>query len=174
MKIWSWKSIKHLDLSLKRLMAQHLKTFLGFTRVSIISQAWLRAGWDAKHVYTFTWLGRPIIQLPEDIIRLQETIYSLRPDVIVETGVAHGGSAVFFASLCKLMGKGRVITVDIDIREHNREAIERHDLSEYITLIEGDLSNHRERSPWQAKQIRCLFFLTQTIQKSCTSRIRSI
>lgn len=104
----------------------------------LVSQAWLRAGWDAKHVYTFTWLGRPIIQLPEDIIRLQETIYSLRPDVIVETGIAHGGSAVFFASLCKLMGKGRVIAVDIDIREHNREAIERHNLSEYITLIEGD------------------------------------
>ena len=102
-----------------------------------ISDIWLRAGWDNKYVYSFTWMGRPIIQLPEDMIRLQEVIYEVRPDVIVETGVAHGGSLVFYASLCKAMGRGRVIGVDVEIRPHNRAAIEAHALFPLITLIEG-------------------------------------
>ncbi len=104
----------------------------------ILGELWLRSGWDVKYVYSFTWLGRPMIQLPEDMIRLQEVICTVQPDVIVETGVAHGGSMVFYASLCKLMGKGRVVGVDIEIREHNRRAIESHCLSSLITLIEGD------------------------------------
>jgi cephalosporin hydroxylase len=103
-----------------------------------ISRVWLRSGWDTKYVYSFSWLGRPIIQLPEDIIRLQEIIYRVNPDVIIETGVAHGGSLVFYASLCKAMNRGRVIGVDIEIRPHNRKAIEDHELSKFITLIEGD------------------------------------
>jgi len=103
----------------------------------IVSDAWLRAGWDVKYVYSFTWLGRPIIQLPEDMVRLQEVIYRLKPDVIVETGVAHGGALVFYAGLCRLIGKGRVVGVDIEIRPHNRTAIEAHALSDLITLIEG-------------------------------------
>lgn len=103
----------------------------------VISKVWLRAGWDNKYVYSFTWLGRPIIQLPEDMIRLQEVIYSLEPDVIIETGVAHGGSLIFYASLCKALGRGRVVGIDIEIRPHNRRAIEEHSLSPYITLIEG-------------------------------------
>jgi len=103
----------------------------------VISRAWLRSGWDAKYVYSFTWLGRPIIQLPEDIVRIQEVLFSIKPDVIIETGVAHGGSLVFYASLCKAMEKGRVIGVDIEIRPHNREAIEAHPLSPFITLVEG-------------------------------------
>lgn len=104
---------------------------------NVISDVWLRAGWDNKYVYSFTWLGRPIIQLPEDMFRLQEVIHSLAPDVIVETGVAHGGSLVFYASLCKAMGRGRVIGVDVEIRPHNRAAIESHVLAPLITLIEG-------------------------------------
>jgi cephalosporin hydroxylase len=104
----------------------------------ILSGAWLRSGWDTKYVYSFTWLGRPMIQLPEDMIRLQEVLFAVQPDIIVETGVAHGGSLVFYASLCKLMGKGRVVGVDIEIRAHNRRAIEAHALSSLITLIEGD------------------------------------
>lgn len=105
---------------------------------SAISRAWLRCGWDTKYVYSFTWLGRPIIQLPDDMVRLQEVIYSVRPDVIVETGVAHGGSLVFSASLCKVLDQGRVIGVDVEIRPHNRAAIEEHRLSSLITLVEGD------------------------------------
>lgn len=102
-----------------------------------VSRVWLRCGWEVKHVYSFTWLGRPIIQLPEDMVRLQEVIYGLAPDVIVETGVAHGGSLVFSASLCQLTGKGRVIGVDVEIRPHNRGAIEAHPLAPLITLVEG-------------------------------------
>ena len=72
-----------------------------------VSAAWLRCGWDVKYVYGFTWMGRPIIQLPEDMIRIQEVIWRLRPDVIVETGVAHGGSLVFYAGLLNALGRGR-------------------------------------------------------------------
>src|SRR5580704_13149681 len=104
---------------------------------ALASKAWLRAGWDAKHVYSFTWFGRPMIQLPEDMVRTQELIWNLRPDVIVETGVAHGGSLVFYASLFEAMGHGRVIGIDVDIRQHNRPAIEAHPLAKRITLIEG-------------------------------------
>jgi cephalosporin hydroxylase len=104
----------------------------------IISDLWLKVGWDQKHLYSFTWLGRPIIQLPDDILRIQEVIYTIRPDVIVETGVAHGGSLILYASLCKAMEKGRVIGVDIEIRPHNRKAIEAHALFDFITLIEAD------------------------------------
>jgi cephalosporin hydroxylase len=104
----------------------------------IISEIWLKVGWNEKYVYTFSWLGRPIIQLPEDIIRIQEVIYRVKPDVIVETGVAHGGSLIFYASLCKAMGRGRVVGVDIEIRPHNRAAIEAHELASYITLLEGN------------------------------------
>ncbi len=103
----------------------------------VVSSAWLRCGWDTKYVYTFSWFGRPIIQLPEDMVRMQEVIYALKPDVVFETGIAHGGSLVFYASLCKAMGKGRVIGVDIEIRPHNRAAIDSHELKEYITCIEG-------------------------------------
>ncbi len=103
-----------------------------------VSKAWLRVGWDTKYVYSFTWLGRPIIQLPDDMVRLQEMIYRVQPDVIIETGIAHGGSLVFSAGLCRLLGKGRVIGVDIEIRPQNRQAIESHPLASLITMIEGN------------------------------------
>lgn len=104
----------------------------------LISDAWVEVSWAQKYSYSFSWLGRPMIQLPEDTIRIQEVIHRINPDVIVETGVAHGGSLVFYASLCKAMGKGRIVGVDIKIRPHNREAIEAHPLFPLITLIEGD------------------------------------
>jgi cephalosporin hydroxylase len=103
----------------------------------VISELWLRVGWDTKYVYGFTWMGRPIIQLPEDMVRIQEVIWRLKPDLIIETGVAHGGSLIFYAGLCKAIGAGRVVGVDIEIRPHNRAAIEAHPLYELITLIEG-------------------------------------
>ena len=104
----------------------------------LMSRQWLRVGWDQKYPYTFSWFGRPIIQLPEDLVRIQEVIYRLKPDVIVETGVAHGGSLVYYAGLCKAIGRGRVIGIDIEIRTANRQAIEQHELAPLITLIEGD------------------------------------
>lgn len=102
-----------------------------------VSKAWVRVGFDNKYVYGFTWLGRPILQLPEDLVRIQEVVYRVRPDVIVETGIAHGGSLIFYACLCKAMGHGRVIGIDVEIRPHNRAAIESHALFEHITLVEG-------------------------------------
>ncbi len=103
----------------------------------ILTDLWIRSGWETKYVYSFTWLGRPVIQLPEDLIRIQEVIYSVKPDVIIETGVAHGGSLVFYATLCKAMARGRVIGIDIEIRSQNLAAVKAHELSGYITLIEG-------------------------------------
>ena len=103
----------------------------------VVSDAWVRCGWDAKYVYSFSWMGRPIIQLPDDMVRVQEVLYALKPDVIVETGIAHGGSLIFYASLCKAMGKGRVVGIDIEIRPHNRAAIEAHEMMPLITLVEG-------------------------------------
>ena len=103
----------------------------------LLSEQWVRLGWSQGHDYTFTWMGLPIIQLSEDMIRMQEVLYQVQPDVIVETGVAHGGSLVYYASLCKLFGRGRVIGVDVDIRPKNRVAIEQHPLASSITLVDG-------------------------------------
>jgi cephalosporin hydroxylase len=108
------------------------------TAFAALSAVWSKVAWNQKYTYGFTWLGRPIIQLPEDMVRMQEAIYRTKPDVVVETGVAHGGSLVFYASLLKAMGRGRVVGIDIDIRQHNRVAIERHELAPLITLIEAD------------------------------------
>jgi cephalosporin hydroxylase len=115
----------------------------------LLSRLWLNVGWNQKHIYTFTWLGVPVIQLPEDMLRYQELVFRIKPDVIVETGIAHGGSAVYSASLLKLLGKGRVIAVDIDIRAHNRSRLEAHPLRPLITLIEGS-----SVAPEIVKQVR--------------------
>ena len=93
---------------------------------------------DFKYTYNFDWLGLPIIQFPQDIIALQEIIWQTKPDIIIETGVARGGSIIFYASMLKLLNNnGKVIGVDIDIREHNRKAIENHPLSDNVSLIQG-------------------------------------
>lgn len=102
------------------------------------SQAWLEKSTPHRYTYNFRWMGRPIIQLPQDILAMQEIIWAVKPQVIVETGVAHGGSAIFYASMLELLGGNRkVIGVDIEIRPHNREAIESHPLHHRIELIEG-------------------------------------
>lgn len=105
----------------------------------ILSDLWIRLGWDHKYVYSFSWLGRPIIQLPEDMIRIQELIYQVKPNIIIETGVAHGGSLIYYAGILENMRikYPKVWGIDIEIREHNREAIEKHALFEYIELIES-------------------------------------
>jgi len=88
--------------------------------------------------YNFTWLGRPIIQFPQDIIAMQEIIWQVKPDLIVETGIAHGGSLIFYASMLELLGNnGEVLGIDIDIREHNRVEIEKHPMFKRITMLEG-------------------------------------
>jgi cephalosporin hydroxylase len=103
----------------------------------LISRQWINVGWAQKYSYTFSWMGRPIIQLPEDMIRIQEIIYRIKPDVVIETGIAHGGSLIYYASLCQAMGRGRVIGIDIEIRPQNRAAIEAHELFPMISLFEG-------------------------------------
>jgi cephalosporin hydroxylase len=103
-----------------------------------ISELWVKLGWNKKYSYTFTWLGRPIIQIPEDILRFQEIIYRLKPNKIVETGIAHGGTAVLFASILnQINNKGKVLAIDIRIKKKNLEAIKNHSLSKYIKLFEG-------------------------------------
>lgn len=104
----------------------------------VLSQLWTRSNWHHRLSYEVTWLGIPIIQLPEDMAAMQELIWKVRPDVVVESGVAHGGALVLYASILELVGRGRVIGVDIEIRKYNRLAIEAHPLSHRIELIEGD------------------------------------
>jgi cephalosporin hydroxylase len=92
---------------------------------------------EYDYSYLWSWMGIPIIQMPADIMATQEIIWSTKPDIIIETGVARGGSVLFMASMLELLGNGEVIGVDVDIRQHNREAIETHSMSKRVTLIEG-------------------------------------
>lgn len=92
---------------------------------------------DSRYSYNFSWMGRPIIQYPQDMIAMQEIIWSVKPDLIIETGIAHGGSLIYYASLLELIGKGEIIGVDIDIREHNRHEIEKHPMSKRIKMFQG-------------------------------------
>ena len=99
---------------------------------------WTKTAMDKHYVYNFEWMGRPIIQFPQDIMALQELIWKIQPDLIVETGIAHGGSLIFSASMLELIGKpGEVVGIDIDIRAHNRVEIENHRMFKRIELIEG-------------------------------------
>lgn len=91
----------------------------------------------AQYSYNFSWMGRPIIQYPQDMIAMQEIIWNIKPDLIIETGIAHGGSLIYYASILELIGKGEVLGIDIDIRAHNREQIEKHPMFKRITMLEG-------------------------------------
>ncbi|GAB2657620.1 cephalosporin hydroxylase family protein [Flavihumibacter cheonanensis] len=91
----------------------------------------------SQYSYNFSWMGRPIIQYPQDMIAMQELIWDIKPDLIIETGIAHGGSLIYYASLLELIGKGDVLGIDIDIRAHNKAAIEAHPMFKRITMIEG-------------------------------------
>ncbi|MDB5098558.1 MAG: Cephalosporin hydroxylase [Cyanobacteria bacterium RYN_339] len=102
-----------------------------------LSRRWFRHSAEHKYSYNFSWMGRPIIQYPQDIVAMQELVWQVQPDLIVETGIAHGGSLVLYASFLKLMGEGRVLGIDIDIRAHNRAAIEAHPMADRIDMIEG-------------------------------------
>lgn len=91
----------------------------------------------AQYSYNFSWMGRPIIQYPQDMIAMQELIWEIKPDLIIETGIAHGGSLIYYASLLELIGKGEVLGIDIDIRAHNKAEIEKHPMFKRIKMIEG-------------------------------------
>jgi len=102
-----------------------------------LSRKWFDKAYSYEYLYHFTWLGRPIIQFPNDLIVLQELIWETKPDLIIETGIARGGSLIFYASMLQLIGKGKVIGIDVDIRKHNRIEIEKHPMFKRIKMIEG-------------------------------------
>jgi cephalosporin hydroxylase len=130
-----------------------------------VARAWLRTTWDAKYAYSFTWLGRPIIQLPDDLIRVQEVVYAVKPDVLIESGVAHGGGLIFYASLLKLMGRGRVVGIDVDLKPQNRRAIETHPLGPLVTLIQGSST-----APETVRQVVALIEANETVMVVLDSR----
>lgn len=105
--------------------------------LKLIAELWMKVSFQYKLMYEPTWLGIPIIQYPSDIVMMQELIWKIRPDIIVESGVAHGGAAVLYASILELLGKGKVLGIDIEIRKYNELAINSHPLSKRIELIEG-------------------------------------
>lgn len=107
------------------------------------ADALMKASLTTKYSYNFSWLGRPIIQYPQDIVAVQELIWSIQPDLIIETGIAHGGSLILSASLLELNAAcggsqdAEVLGVDIDIRAHNKKAIEAHPMFKRISMIQG-------------------------------------
>ncbi len=105
--------------------------------LDMLTNLWIKSAAEHRLMYEPTWLGRPIIQFPADIVTIQELLWQIRPDVVIETGVAHGGSLMLSASILELIGNGKVVGVDIEIRPHNRAAIEAHPLKHRIELIEG-------------------------------------
>lgn len=92
---------------------------------------------SSQYSYNFSWMGRPIIQYPQDMLAMQEIIWEIKPDLIIETGIAHGGSLIYYASLLELIGDGEILGVDIDIRAHNKIEIEKHPMFKRINMIEG-------------------------------------
>ena len=103
----------------------------------MLSNLWVKVAAEFKLMYELSWMGRPIIQFGSDMIMLQQLIWDAQPDIFVETGIAHGGSLIYTASLFELIGKGKVIGIDLEIREHNRVAIETHPMYKRISMIEG-------------------------------------
>lgn len=102
-----------------------------------LSRCWFDASIKTRYSYHFEWMGRPIIQYPQDIMAMQEILWRTKPDLVIETGVAHGGSIVFYASILELIGNGVVLGIDVDIRPHNRAAVEAHPMMKRIRLLEG-------------------------------------
>ena len=119
-------------------VAARIEAFGKDTYLKKLAFQWVSETLSKQYVHNFSWLGRPIIQMPQDTMALQELIWAVQPDLIIETGIAHGGSIIFSASMLALIGgKGKVVGIDIDIRQHNRVEIEKHPMFKRITLLEG-------------------------------------
>lgn len=124
-------------------VAEHIEGIGKDRDVQALSRIWLREITPHKYPYNFSWMGRPIIQLPQDIVAMQELIWAIQPDLIIETGIAHGGSLIFSASMLELNAAcggpkdAHVLGVDIDIRSHNRDAITAHPMFRRISMIQG-------------------------------------
>ena len=119
---------------------------------------------SAKHKYSyhFSWMGRPIIQLPQDMMAMQEIIWQVKPDLVIECGIAHGGSIIYYASLLELQGHGEVLGIDLDIRPHNREAIESHPMAKRIKMIEPPwaMPHSMTRSGLTCQMISCIAIMS--------------
>lgn len=117
---------------------ENIKNLGDDSDVQALSRVWMREVTRHKYAYNFSWMGRPLIQLPQDMVAVQEIIWKIKPDLIIETGVAHGGSLIYYASLLEMMGEdGYVLGIDVDIREHNRVEIENHPMYKRIKMIQG-------------------------------------
>jgi cephalosporin hydroxylase len=126
-----------------------IEGFAADERFRRLSSEWRSLALDRRYMHNFSWWSRPIIQLPGDMVAMQEIVLTVKPDLIVECGIAHGGALVMYASLLQLLGKGEVVGVDVDIRSHNRQAIESHPMAGRISLIEGSSTD-----PAVAAQVR--------------------
>jgi cephalosporin hydroxylase len=118
-------------------MRSQIEGLKGDEDVKALSRIWLRETSPHRYVYNFKWMGRPIIQFPQDMMAMQEILWSVKPDLVIEAGIAHGGSILYYASLLELIGHGEVVGIDVDIRAHNRAAIESHQMNKRVRLIEG-------------------------------------
>ncbi len=122
----------------KRERCERIASYQNNHKINAAGREFLIETLRSKYSYNFSWMGRPIIQYPQDIIALQEIIWRVKPDCIIETGIAHGGSSIFLASMLELLGgEGIVVAVDVDIRQHNRVEIENHPMYRRIAMIEG-------------------------------------
>lgn len=120
---------------------QRIKDYPENASLTRAARQFMKESMKAKYSYNFSWMGRMLIQYPEDVLAMQEIIWKTKPDLIIETGTAHGGSAVFYASMLKLLGRGNVISIDINVYPENKEDLANHPLSRLITLIEGSSIN---------------------------------
>jgi len=114
-----------------------IKKMINDDELKKISRKWFYKSFNHEYPYHFTWLGRPIIQYPQDIIGLQELMWKIKPDLIIETGIARGGSLIFSASILEMIGKGKVIGIDVEIRKQNKIEIQKHSLFKRIIMLEG-------------------------------------
>ena len=125
------------DEQFEQEVQRNIEGLAGDSDVQALSRIWLREITPHKYAYNFKWMGRPIIQLPQDMMAMQEILWDVKPDLVIEVGIAHGGSILYYASILELLGHGEVIGIDVDIRAHNRAAIEAHPMSKRVHLIEG-------------------------------------
>lgn len=122
----------------EKIKRQYIEEMCKDKNLLALTDKWFIESCKYNYSYNFTWMGRPIIQFPQDIIAMQEIIWEVKPELIIETGIAHGGSLIFYASMLEICcGRGQILGIDIDIRPHNRLEIEKHPMFKYITMIEG-------------------------------------
>ena len=130
---------------------ERIKSYENNSALRTAAKAFNTESNKVQYSYNFSWMGRPIIQYPQDMIAMQEIIWDVKPDLVIETGIAHGGSLIYYASILELIGHGEVLGIDIDIRKHNKAEIEKHPMFRRIKMIEG--SSVDEATAQQVKKI---------------------